>query len=53
MPDYKSMYIKLFNRVTDAVEMLQKAQQEGEEVYAGSEDPEIVLLHDEDTEEND
>lgn len=54
MPDYKTMYFRLFNAVTDAVEALQKlnfgtaaeilkaAQQAGEDSYAaGEEETEI------------
>ncbi|MDR0906599.1 MAG: hypothetical protein LBN00_10585 [Oscillospiraceae bacterium] len=33
MPNYKAMYLALFNSVTDAIEMLQKAQQDAEEKY--------------------
>lgn len=33
MPDYKSMYFQLFNRVTDAIDILQKSQLEAEETY--------------------
>jgi hypothetical protein len=33
MPDYKSMYLQLFNSVTDAIDILQKAQQKGETTY--------------------
>ncbi len=36
MPDYKTMYFKLFNAVTDAVQILCKAQQEAEEIYINS-----------------
>ena len=36
MPDYKTMYYKLFNAVTDAVEILQQAQIEAEERYIKS-----------------
>ena len=36
MPDYKTMYYKLFNAVTDAVEILQQAQSEAEERYIES-----------------
>ena len=36
MPDYKRMYAKLFNAITDAVEILQQAQQETEEIYIES-----------------
>ena len=33
MPDYETMYKKLFNSVTDAIEMLQEAQKKAEEKY--------------------
>lgn len=33
MPDYKAMYYNLFNKVTDAIHVLQEAQIEGEEAY--------------------
>lgn len=33
MTNYKSMYYKLFNRISDAIEVLQAAQQEGENAY--------------------
>ena len=36
MPDYKTMYKKLFAAVTEAIDILQKAQQETEEVYIES-----------------
>jgi len=38
MPDFKSMYLRLFNRVSDAIAALQAAQQEGEDAYASSPD---------------
>ena len=38
MPDYKAMYVALFNRVTEAVRILEKAQEEGEEAFIQSED---------------
>ena len=39
MPDYKVMYFALFNKVTDALAILQQAQREGEEAYMeGGED---------------
>jgi len=44
MPDYKSMYFKLFNRVTDAINILQSAQQEGEDAYIKDQDGVIVQL---------
>ena len=36
MPDYKTMYAKLFNAITDAVEILQEAQKATEEMYIES-----------------
>lgn len=36
MPDYKTMYLKLFNAITDAVEILQDAQRKTEEIYITS-----------------
>ncbi len=36
MPDYETMYKKLFNSVTDAIEMLQEAQKKAEEKYVES-----------------
>ncbi len=44
MPDYKKMYTNLFNKVTDIIEELQKAQKETEELYIQSYDTEPVEL---------
>lgn len=33
MPDYKKIYFQLFNQVSQAIEIFQKAQQESEEAY--------------------
>ena len=33
MADYKSMYLKLFNAVTDTINALQTAQSETEDMY--------------------
>lgn len=40
MPDYQKMYLDLFNSVTDAIELLQKAQQDAEESYISQGEPE-------------
>ncbi|MDR0916402.1 MAG: hypothetical protein LBN02_04350 [Oscillospiraceae bacterium] len=40
MSDYKSMYLTLFNRVTDAIETLQQAQRAAEELYISGSDTE-------------
>ncbi len=44
MPDYKNMYLKLFNSVTDAIYILQKAQIEGEYLYIEKDDQPILML---------
>lgn len=44
MPDYAKMYRHLFNSQTDAVKILQKAQQETEEMYMSAPDTKIKLL---------
>lgn len=36
MPDYKTMYYKLFSAVTDAIEILTQAQLESENLYLDS-----------------
>lgn len=38
MTDYKSMYYALFNRVSKAIEDLQKIQQETEEMYMSADE---------------
>lgn len=38
MSDYKTMYYKLFNEVTDTIERLQKIQQLCEQLYIESEE---------------
>lgn len=39
MPDYhQAMYYKLFNAVTDAIDILQKAQLDTEEIYISTEE---------------
>jgi len=43
MPDYKSMYFKLFNKVTDAIGILQNAQIEEEDEYVGNKDEPILI----------
>ena len=54
MPDYEAMYFRLFNAVTDAVEELQRlnfgtaveilkrAQQDGEDSYVAGEETETL-----------
>jgi len=53
MPDYKSMYFRLFNRVADAVAILQAAHQEGEDTFVESRDDTIIqLVKQQDEDEN-
>lgn len=44
MTDYKSMYYRLFNRVTNAIELLKAAQVEGEGAFVDSEDGTVLEL---------
>lgn len=44
MPDYKEMYIALFQSVTKAINTLQGAQQHTEEMYISTEPPDIKVL---------
>ena len=44
MPDYAAMYRKLFNSQTDAIELLQQAQRDTEEMYSSSPEPDIRVL---------
>ncbi|WRS28038.1 hypothetical protein U6B65_02630 [Oscillospiraceae bacterium MB08-C2-2] len=43
MPDYKTMYFRLFNRVTDAIHILQDGQREGEQAFIESGEEAILL----------
>ena len=44
MPNYKEMYLKLFNKVTDVIEELQQVQRETEELYIKGPEPELTVL---------
>lgn len=37
MPDYRAMYHKLFNAITDAINLLQQVQRDTEEIYISTE----------------
>ncbi len=41
MADFAAMYRKLFNSQTQAIELLQKAQQDTEEMYMSAPEPDI------------
>ena len=47
MPDYRSMYYKLFNKVTDAINILQEAQIDSEDAFIESRDATLIILEDE------
>ena len=44
MPDYEKMYKTLFNAMTDAIALLQKAQEETEEQYIKAAPPVVRIL---------
>lgn len=44
MADYKKMYDSLFNDVTDAISLLQRAQQKTEELFISGDDGVIVEI---------
>lgn len=48
MADYQKMYRKLFQATTKAIELLQQAQQETEEIYISSDQPELHLVKQQD-----
>ena len=48
MADYKKMYFTMLRASEDAVNTLIKAQQECEELYLSSPEPELIVLHSED-----
>ena len=44
MPDYARMYKTLFQSQTQAIEILQKAQQDTEEMYISAPEPELRIF---------
>lgn len=44
MADYKQMYITMFQSVTKAIELLQKAQSDAEEIYIAAENFKATVL---------
>ena len=44
MADYREMYRKLFQATTKAIDLLQIAQRQAEELYITAEDTELHLL---------
>ncbi len=45
MPDYKAMYLKLFQASEDAVNLLISAQRECEEMYISEPEAELKVLN--------
>ena len=43
MADYRKMYDSLFNDITDAITLLQHAQQKTEKIFIESNDPPLTL----------
>ena len=43
MPDYKKMYLELFNSITNAIEILKEAQIKSEDMYINSEEENNIL----------
>ena len=52
MPDYAEMYKMLFRSQTKAIQILQQAQQETEELYISDEGPDLIVLQPQETQEN-
>ena len=46
MPDYKTMYATLFRSQTNAIHLLQEAQQKTEDMFIEAEEPDIRLISD-------
>lgn len=46
MPNYKKMYYKLFNKITNVIDELQEIQRETQEMYTTCSKAKIVLLND-------
>jgi len=44
MPNYKQMYFTLFNAVVNAIDQLENAQQESEDIYIESDDIPLIFL---------
>lgn len=44
MPDYKTMYLRLFNATEDAINILIAAQRECEEMFVDAAEPQLAAL---------
>lgn len=53
MPDYKAMYVRLFQSQTKAIHLLQEAQQATEDMFIEAKEPDIRLLNKDSSEPSD
>lgn len=44
MANYQKMYTTLFNAITDAIHILQKSQQDVEDLYVSADQPSFTIL---------
>lgn len=44
MASYQNMYYNLFNKITDAINLLQTAQIESEEMFISQQEPDTMVL---------
>ena len=52
MPDYKEMYLTMVRETEKAIRILEAAQLRCEELYLQSEEPQLVVLPRQDTNQN-
>jgi len=45
MTDFEAMYYRLYNRITDAIRILQQAQQEAEQAFIDGETASLIALN--------
>ena len=53
MPNYAAMYKRLFNSQTTAIEILQQAQRDTEEMYIEAPEPTLTVLERKEPDEDD
>lgn len=53
MPNYKEMYFKMFNKLSEVINLLQNIQQDGENRYLQEEhEPNIIIYKKEEKDSN-
>ena len=45
MADYKKMYSVLFNKITDVIKQLQEVQNQTEDLYINSPEPQLTIIN--------